>query len=98
MLEKIRKFANATSRPIARRGRRKHTRKQISGIVQTKSEPKCGIHENALVAQYTRDASTIAQQADTELVHNLLVKNATTSIPSMLYAWYFGAMIQDDRV
>ena len=82
----------------ASNGTRKHTRKQISGIVQTKSEPKCGIHENALVAQYTRDASTIAQQADTELVHNLLGKNAMTSIPSMLYVWYFGAMIQDDRV
>ena len=39
----------------------KHTRKEINGIVQTKSEPKCGIHENALVAQYTRDAKTIAQ-------------------------------------
>ena len=64
----------------------------------TKDEPKCGIHENALVAQYTRDASTIAQQADTELVHNLLGKNATISIPSMLYVWYFGAMIQDDPI
>ena len=79
-------------------GTRKHTRKQISGIVQTKSEPKCGIHENALVAQYTRDASTIAQQADMELVHNLLGKNATISIPSMLYVWYFGDMIQDDLI
>ena len=46
-------------------GTRKHTRKQISGIVQSKSEPKCGNHENALVAQHQRDASTIAQQADT---------------------------------
>ena len=79
-------------------GTRKHTHKQISGIVQTKNEPKCGIHENALVAQYTRDASTIAQQADTELVHNPLGKNAMTSIPSMLYVWYCGAMIQDDRI
>ena len=79
-------------------GTRKHTRKQISGIVQSKSEPKCGNHENALVAQYQRDASTIAQQADTELVHNLLGKNATISIPSMLYVWYFGAMIQDDLI
>ena len=82
----------------ANNGTRKHTRKQISGIVQTKSEPKCGIHENALVAQYQRDASMIAQQADTELVHNLLGKNATISIPSMLYVWYFGAMIQDDLI
>ena len=65
MLEKIRKFANATSSTIAKSGTRKHTRKQINGILQTKSEPKCGIHENALVAQHQRDASTIAQQADT---------------------------------
>ena len=82
----------------ASRGTQEHTRKQINGIVQTKSEPKCGIHENALVAQYTRDASTIAQQADTKLVHNLPGKNATISIPSMLYVWYFGAMIQDDPI
>ena len=79
-------------------GTRKHTRKEISGIVQTKNEPKCGIHENVLIAQYKRDASTIAQQADTELVHNLLGKNATTSIPNMLYVWYFSDMIQDDRI
>ena len=52
MLEKIRKCANATSRPIAKCGARKHTCKEISGIVQPRDEPKCGIHENALVAQY----------------------------------------------
>ena len=75
----------------------KHTRKQNNGIVQTKNEPKRGVHKNALVAQYQRDASAIAQQEDMELVHNLLGKNATTSIPSMLYVWYFGDMIQDDR-
>ena len=98
MLEKIHKFANATRRPIARYGTRKHTRKQISGVVQPRNEPKCGIQENALVAQHQRDASMIAQQADTKLVHDLLGKNVTTSIPSMLYVWYFGDMIQDDRV
>ena len=49
-------------------GTRKHACRQISGIVQTKSEPKCGNPENALVAQYTRDASTSAQQVYTELV------------------------------
>ena len=62
----------------------------------TKDEPECGIHKNALVAQHQRDASTIAQQADTRLVYNLLRKNATTSIPSMLYV--SDDMIQDDRV
>ena len=40
MLEKIHKFANATSRPIAR-----------YGIMQPRNEPKCGVHEYALVAQ-----------------------------------------------
>ena len=95
MLEKIHKFTSETSRPIAICGTRKHTHGQINGIVQTKNEPKCGVHENALVAQYKRDTSTIAQQADTELVHNLLGKNATTSIPNMLYVWYSGDTIQD---
>ena len=61
MLEKIHKFASETSRLIAICGTRKHTHKLISGIVQTKSEPKCGIHENARAAQLKRDASTIAQ-------------------------------------
>ena len=46
-------------------GTRKHTRRYINGIVQTKHEPKCGIHKNSLVAQHQRDTSTIAQQADT---------------------------------
>ena len=64
----------------------------------TKGEPKCGIHQDALVAQHQRDASTIAQQADTELAHNLLGKNATTSTPSMIYVWYSDGMIQEDRI
>ena len=98
MLEKIHKFANATSRPIARYGTRKHNTRKDKWGRATKGEPKCGIHQDALVAQHQRDASTIAQQADTELVHNLLGKNATTSVPSMLYVWYFGDMIQDDRI
>ena len=97
MLEKIHKM-QCNKQTKQNSGTREHTRKQIDGIVQTKSEPKCGTHENALVAQYQRDASTIAQQADTELVHNLLGKNATTSIPSMLYVWYSDDMIQDDVV
>ena len=66
MLEKIHKFANATSRPIAKYGTWKHTRKQISGNVQPRNEPKCGNHKNALIAQLQRDASTIAQQEDTK--------------------------------
>ena len=52
MLEKIRKFANATSRPIAKYCTRKHTHIEINVVVQPRNEPKCGIHENALVAQY----------------------------------------------
>ena len=98
MLEKIHKFANATSRPIARYGTQKRIHKQMSGVVQPRDEPKCEIHENALVAQHQRDTSTIAQQADTKLVHNLLSKNAMTSTPSMLYVWFSDDMIQDDRV
>ena len=61
MLENIHKFANEKSRPIARYGTRKHTCKKIRWGCATKGEPKCGIHENALLAQYMRDASTIAQ-------------------------------------
>ena len=41
-----------------------HTQKDKWGRA-TKGEPKCGIHKNALVAQHQRDASMIAQQADT---------------------------------
>ena len=52
MLEKIHKCANATSTPIARYGTRKHTHEKINGAVQPRNEPKCGIHENALVAQH----------------------------------------------
>ena len=96
MLEKIRKMqCNKQTKHI--RYMETHTQKDKWGCA-TKGEPKCGIHKNALVAQHQRDASTIAQQADTELVHNLLGKNATTSVPSMLYVWYFGDMIQDDRI
>ena len=61
MLEKIRKFANATSRPIEKYGTRKHTRKEIKWGRATKDEPKCGIHENAHVAQLKRDANKIAK-------------------------------------
>ena len=83
MLEKIRKMqCNMQTKHI--RYTETHTQKDKWGCA-TKGEPKCGIHENALVAQYMRDASTIAPQADTELVHNLLGKNATISIPSILY-------------
>ena len=97
MLEKIHKFANATSRPSKQWYTETHTQRDKWGRA-TKYEPKCGIHENALVAQLQRDASTIAQQAYTKLVHNLISKNATTSIPSMLCVWYSGDMLQDDRV
>ena len=51
MLDKIRKFANATSRPKARWVPETHTQIDKWGRA-TKDEPKCGIHENALVAQH----------------------------------------------
>ena len=60
MLKEIRKFANATSRPSNVRYLATRTQRDKWGCV-TKDEPKCGIHENALVAQYTRDASMISQ-------------------------------------
>ena len=43
---------NATSRPIAKYGTRELTRGEIKGVVQPRDELKCGIHENALVAQH----------------------------------------------
>ena len=64
MLEKIRKMqCNKQTKHI--RYTETHTQKYKWGW-ETKDEPKCGIHENALVAQHQRDASTIAQQADTK--------------------------------
>ena len=56
---------NATSRPSNIRYTETHTQKD-KWVHATKDEPKCGIHKNALVAQHQRDASTIAQQADTK--------------------------------
>ena len=61
MLEKIYKFADATSRPIARYGTRELTHGEINGVVQPRNEPKFGNHENDLFAQHQRDAITIAQ-------------------------------------
>ena len=52
MLAKIHKFSNATSRPIARYGTRKLTHGWINGVMQPRNDPKCGIQENALVAQH----------------------------------------------
>ena len=52
MMEKIHKFVNATSRPISRYGTRELTHGEINGVMQPMNEPKCGIHENALVAEH----------------------------------------------
>ena len=63
MLEKIRKMqCNKWTKHI--RYTETHTQKDKWGRA-TKDEPKYGIHKNARVAQHQRDASTIAQQADT---------------------------------
>ena len=56
---------NATSRPSNIRYTKTHTQRDKWGR-PTKEEPKCGDHENALVAQHQRDASTIPRQADTK--------------------------------
>ena len=64
MLEKIRKMqCNKYTKHI--RYTETHAEKDKWGCA-TKGEPKCGIHQDDLVAQPQRDASTIAQQADTK--------------------------------
>ena len=40
MLEKIHKFANAISRPIARYGAREHIHRDINGVMQPRDELK----------------------------------------------------------
>ena len=97
MLEKIHKFANATSRPIARYGTRKHTRKWISGVVQPRMSQNVE-STKMLLLHNTRETLARLHNRRIRTCAQPTMQNATTSIPSMLYVWYFGAMIQDDRV
>ena len=58
--------------------------------------------ENARVAQLKRDASTISQQADTTLVHNLYDAKWINFLSQVCYVCMVPGvshkMIQDDRV
>ena len=98
MLEKIHKFANATSRPIARYGTRKHTRKKISGVGQPRVSQNVESTKMLLLHNTRETLARLHNRRIRRLVHNLLSKNATNSIPSMLYVWFFDDMIQDDLI
>ena len=71
MLKEIHKFASETSRPIANGYTETHTRIDKWGRATKEWAQNVESTENARVAQLKRDASTIAQWADTTLVHNL---------------------------
>ena len=96
MLEKIHQFANATSRAIARCGTRKHTRKKISGVVQPRRSQNVESTKMLLLHNTRETLARLHDRRIQELVHNLLSKNATTSIPNMFYARCCYDMIQDD--
>ena len=98
MLEKIHKFAYATSRPIAKYGARKHTRREINGVVQPRMSQNVESTKMLLLHNTRETLARLHNRRIRRLVHNLLSKNATTSIPSMLYVWCFDDMIQDDLV
>ena len=70
-VERDSQICNATSRAIEKYGTRKHTHKEINGVVQPWVSQNVEFTEKSRVAQLKRDASTIAQSADTTLVHNL---------------------------
>ena len=97
MLEKIRKFAmQQVDQAIY--GTRKHTCKKISGVEQPRVSQNVESTKMLLLhnTRETQHDCTIGGYK--ELVHNLLSKNATTSIPSMFYERCFYDMIQDDLV
>ena len=97
MLEKIHKFV-VQQVDQAKYGTRKHTRKKISGVAQPRVSQNVE-STKMLVLHNTRETlARLHNRRIQELVHNLLSKNATTSIPSMLYARCFYDMIQDDQV
>ena len=89
---------NATSRPIAKYGTRKHTRKEISGVVQPRMSQNVESTKMLLLHNTSETLARLHNRRIRRLVHNLLRKNAMTSIPSMLYARCFDDMIQDDLV
>ena len=98
MLEKIHKFANATSRPSKYGYTETHTQIDKWGRA-TKEWPKMWDPRKMILLHNTREMLTrLHNRRIRRLVHNLLRKNATTSIPSMLYGRCFYNMIQDDLI
>ena len=97
MLEKIRKFAMQQV-DQAKYGTQKHTRKEISGVVQPRMSQNVESTKMLLLHNTRETLAQLHNRRMRRLVHNQISKNATTSIPSMLYVWYSDDMIQDDRV
>ena len=88
---------NATSRPSNVKYMETHTQKDKWGRV-TKGEPNVESTKMLLLHNARETLARLHNRRIQELVHNLLSKNVTTSIPSMLYARCFYDMIQDDRI
>ena len=97
MLETIRKFAMQQV-DQAKLGTRKHTHKKIGGGVQPRMSQNVESTKMLLLHNTRETLARLHNRQIQRLVHNLLSKNATTSIPSMLYARCFYVMIQDARV
>ena len=89
---------NATSRPIAKYGTRKHTHEEISAVMQPRMSQNVESTKMLLLHNTRETLARLHNRRLQRLVHNLLSKNAMTSIPSMLYVWYSDDMIQDDLV
>ena len=79
---------NARSRPS----------KEISGVMQPRMSQNVESTKMLLLHNARETLAQLHNRRIRRLVHNLLSKNATTSIPSMLYVWCFDDMIQDDLV
>ena len=77
---------------------RKHTCKEISGVVQPKMIQNVKSTKMLLLHNTRETLARLHNRWIQELVHNLLSKNVTTSIPNFLYARCCYDMIQDDRV
>lgn len=97
MLEKIRKFAMQQV-DQAKLGTQKHTRKENSGVVQPRMSQNVESTKMLLLHNTRETLARLHNRRIRRLVHNLLSKNATTSIPSVLYVWSFNDMMQDDLV
>ena len=97
MLEKIRKF-EMQQVDQAKGGTRKHTCKEMNGVVQPRMSQNVGSTKMLLLHNTRETLALLHNRRIRRLVHNLLSKNATTSIRSMLYARCFYDMIRDDLI